>query len=598
MKYEDPKRYKKWNVEDLVMVTEEQHRKLHGKQFREDVRNRTMRAFILCRQSGGVNDPEESLSLEVQESSCLKLAEDKGIHIAGIFREASTSGRLYPLGFENIAAQDMIYKKWCEETKKIGQYRKGLGEILNRLDEVDFVICYDITRLYRPLNGSYLSNIVNQLLQFNKVKVLTLKEGEVDFSRFQDNLISSLTSQINSEQLLIQREKAKAGLKRLKDSGEYYSGFSKTIGYASTGRKNVEIVPREADVVRDIFNLFLKDGLSLNEIVRQIGSKYPDVFPKCYSNTVKNILSNPIYAGYMKNTEGELIRSKQTEGKEIIKLEEWVTADKILTARKTVICRKKENWLPLTPFIYCGHCGEKMRSHLGYNLKPAYSCRRHLREDNLPCKNTLMASYEGKEGCGLLETIKPLLLAEAMRLMQHKDDDELKKQLNEVEIALTGIKRKAQKLTEMFTASEMDESIYDTAMKELRMKEKTLSKQKADLEMELNRDTTQFDWVKLMMKFRGDALTNAEYEILASSMIKKILVYKDFIEVKTTYGDVSIPRQRIYKWRLCLNYELKMKHGEASIYYYYGKARIISNEEYNSSKLVGVIGNVKLFMCE
>lgn len=555
-----------------------------------------MKCFILTRQSVGTNDPEESLSLDVQVKECKALAKSKGIEVVDVFKEANTSGRLYPTGYEALSAQDIIYLNYIKETKKFGQYRKGLGEILQRLNEVDFVICYDITRFFRPLNGSYLNNLLTQTLQSSNVRLLTLKEGEIDFSRFTDQLVSSLTSQINSEQLQIQREKAKAGLKRLKDNGEYYSGFMKCIGFKQIGGKRVEIIPREAEVVRKIYRYFIVNGLSLNEIVRQIGSEYADVFPKCYSNTVKNILLNPIYAGYMRNSEGDLIKSKQTDG--IVKLEEWVTADKILTARKTVICRKKENWLPLTPFIYCGHCGEKMRSHLGYNLKPAYSCRRHIREDNLPCKNTLMASYEGKEGCGLLETIKPLLLAEAMRLIQHKDDDELKKQLNEVEIALTGIKRKAQKLTEMFTASEMDESIYDTAMKELRTKEKALSKQKADLEMELNRDTTQFDWVKLMIKFRGDALTNAEYEILASSMIKKILVYKDFIEVKTTYGDVSIPRQRIYKWRLCLNYELKMKHGEASIFYYRGPAKIMAEDEMKGANLVGVLGNVKLLMCD
>lgn len=593
MKYEDPKRYRQWNVEDLVMVTEEQHRKLHGKQFLEDVRNRTMRAFVLCRQSGGVNDPEESLSLDVQEAACVKLAEDRGITVKGIFKEASTSGRLYPVGFENIAAQDMIYNQWCGETKKIGQYRKGLGEILNRLNDVDYIICYDITRLYRPLNGSYLSNIVNQLLQFNKVKVLTIKEGEIDFSRFQDTLISSLTSQINSEQLLIQREKAKAGQKRIKDNGEYYAGFSKTIGFTSTGKKNIVIVEHEAKVVRKIYYYFLVDGLSLNEIVRRIGSEYPDVFPKCWTNTIKNILSNPIYAGYMRNSEGELIKSKQTNG--IVSLDEWMNVDKILSARKLTNYRHKTTWLPLTPFVYCGQCGEKMHAHKGANEKNVYSCRRHLRDGKQPCKNTIMVSFDLSQGNGLIETIKPLLLAEAIKRMHKEDDEKIKTSLNEIDLALADIKKKAQKFTEMYTASTMDESIYENAMKELKTKEGSLIRRKTELEMSLNGDTSQFDWVKLMMKFKGDSLTEAEYTLLASSMLKKILIYKDFIEVKTAYGDVTIPRQRIYKWRLCLNYDLQMKKKEALIYYYHGKARIISAKERESAKMFAVLSNVKLF---
>ena len=557
-----------------------------------------MKSFIYCRQSVGEADPNESLSLNVQEVECKKLADSKSANVIHVFKEPNTSGRLYPTGFESLAANDFTYQSWCQETKKIGKWRTQFGELLRRLDEVDTIICYDITRLHRSLNGSYQENLIKQVLNANNIKVLTVKEGEVDFSKFTDQLVTSLTSQINSEQLLIQREKAKAGLRRLKDNGEYYSGFAKCIGFKQIGGKRVEVIPHEAEIVKKIYRMFTVDGMTLNEIVREIGEEYHDVFPKCYSNTMKNILLNPIYAGYMRTTDGDLIKAKQVEGMEIVTLDEWMNADKILSARKLSTYRHKINWLPLTPFIYCGHCGEKMRSHLGANLKSNYSCQRHIRDNNTPCKNTIMASYEGKEGCGLLETIRPLLLAEAIRLMSHKDDKSMKNQLNEVEIALMDIKKKAQKFTEMFTASTMDESIYENAMRELKTKEGSLIRRKTELEMSLNRDTSQFDWIKLMMKFRGDSLTEAEYTLLASSMLKKILIYRDFIEIKTTYGDVTIPRQRIYKWRLTLNYDLQMKKKEAFIFYYHGKARIISNKERESAKLIDHLGNVKMFLID
>ena len=551
-----------------------------------------MKCFILTRQSVGTNDPEESLSLDVQVKECKALAKSKGIEVVDVFKEANTSGRLFPCNYETLAAQDIIYMNWCRETKKFGQFRKGLGEILQRLNEVDLIICYDITRFFRPLNGSYLSNLLTQTLQANGVKLLTVREGEIDFSKFTDSLVSSLTSQINSEQLQIQRDKAKAGLKRLKDNGEYYSGFAKCIGFRQLGGRRIEIVPHEAEAVKKIYHYFLVDGLSLNEIVRKIGDEYTDVFPKCYSNTMKHILSNPIYAGYMRTSDGELVKAKQTDG--IVSLDEWMTADKILTARKTCICRKRENWLPLTPYIYCGHCGEKMRSHLGQNLKPSYSCRKHIRDGKQPCKNTIMAFYDGKEGNGLFEAIRPLLVAEAIDKMKSSTNEKLQSQLNIVNMNLSNLNEKEKKLTALWMNSSLTDDVYETSIKNIKTRRKDLEKEKASLEFELSRDTSQFEWVKWSMKFTGDLITNAEYDILISGLIKKILIYKDFIEVKTRLGDVTLPRQRIYKWRLVCPYDIKLKKGKASVCFYNGCYRKLK-ELSTDAKMIGKIGEVTIY---
>lgn len=551
-----------------------------------------MKCFIYCRQSSGTNDPDDSLSIQVQVDECKKLAKLRGIEVIEIFKESNISGRLYPSGYEALSAQDIIYLNYVKEIKKIGQYRQGLGEILRRLDEVDCIVCYDMTRFFRPLNGSYLSNLLTQTLQANGVKLVTLKEGEIDFSKFTDSLISSLTSQINSEQLMIQREKAKAGLKRIKDAGEHYTGFYKCIGFRTVSPKKVEVVPHEAEIIKKIYHYFLVDALSLNEIVRRIGSEYPDVFPKCYSNTMKNILRNPIYAGYMRNSEGDLIKSKQTDG--IVSLDEWMNADKILTARKSVNYRHKSNWLPLTPFIYCGHCGEKMHAHNGANGKNVYSCRRHLRDGKQPCKNTIMAFYDGKEGNGLFEAIRPLLVAEAIDKMKSSTDEKLQSQLNIVNMNLSNLNEKEKKLTALWMNSSLTDDVYETSIKNIKTRRKDLEKEKASLEFELSRDTSEFEWVKWSMKFTGDLITHAEYDILISSMIKKILVYKDFIEVKTRLGDVALPRQRIYKWRVVCPYDIRLKKGKASVCFYHGCYRKLKDLS-TDAKMIGKIGEVTIY---
>ena len=559
-----------------------------------------MKAFILTRQSSSdSNDPEESLSLDVQVKECKALAKSKDIEVIDVFKEPNTSGRLFPCNYEALAAQDIIYMNWCKETRKTGQYRKGLGEILRRLDEVDCIICYDITRFFRPLNGSYLSNLLTQTLQVNGVKLLTVREGEIDFGKFTDSLVSSLTSQINSEQLLIQREKAISALKKLRDNGEFHSGLSHAFGYKHTGRRfEVVIDEEEAKIVRDIFRLF-NSAASLSEITQYLfktyGEKYRSI---CYHIALRRIIRKPVYAGYMFNSDGELIRCKQTEGKEIIDLQTWMTAYKKLESRKQRVLRpKRDTWLPLSPYMWCGHCGSKMLIKIGAGRLYYYTCNKHLRFGGENCKNGIDIDKDEKYGVGLHQAIKPLLLALAIEKMKNsKSTSDIEEKISVIEMKLNETAKKEKKFTEMYMSASMSEEVYDTAMKELKLKTDSLKKERMKLEREMQSDPSEFEWTKLMMKFRGDALTEAEYELLVNELIKKIVVYKEFIEVKTTMGDVTLPRYHYWKWHLVCNFHLEMKKQKAAVYFYKGKARII--RDYSNAEKIGQLGDVGFFMCD
>ena len=121
--------------------------------------------------------------------------------------------------------------------------------------------------------------------------------------------------------------------------------------------------------------------------------------------------------------------------------------------------------------------------------------------------------------------------------------------------------------------------MYESSVKELKEKISISERQRDHIEAELTRDVSEFEWAKLMMKFRGDALTQGDYETLTNVMIKKIVIYRDFVDVKTTFGDVSIQRQHIGLYRLLCNYQLDMKKQKAYLYFYKGKARMLKKEE-------------------
>ncbi|UKI29937.1 MAG: hypothetical protein L6W00_18160 [Lentisphaeria bacterium] len=99
-------------------------------------------------------------------------------------------GETYPVGAEEIARLDKAYMNWSltQSTKK--DFRLGLSQVLLKLSEVDVILVNELTRLYRPINGSFLEGHINQLLKENNVKVLQVQGGTIDLSKFDQQLIT------------------------------------------------------------------------------------------------------------------------------------------------------------------------------------------------------------------------------------------------------------------------------------------------------------------------------------------------------------------------------------------------------------------------
>ena len=215
-----------------------------------------MSVYAYLRQSSGSN--EQSTSIDQQEENCKKYAEKEGLKLDKVFKDYNTSGRLYWIGAEQLAQIDITYQNWLKETKKVGSWRIGLGNLLDVLNVNDIIIVDDKTRLARSLNGSYLENCLIQILKSKQIKLLSVKEGQINFDDFGQQLVFNLQSSINSNQLETQRKKCKDSLKRLKDDGSHIQAIQTTYGYRSTGKKfEYEINPEQGEVVKFIYKQFL-----------------------------------------------------------------------------------------------------------------------------------------------------------------------------------------------------------------------------------------------------------------------------------------------------------------------------------------------------
>ena len=79
---------------------------------------------------------------------------------------------------------------------------------------------YCPARIARSLNGSFLGNALIQVLLNKNIKLISCKEGIIDFNNFNHQFLFNVEGSINSNQFFIQRKKAKDSFKRLKDSGD------------------------------------------------------------------------------------------------------------------------------------------------------------------------------------------------------------------------------------------------------------------------------------------------------------------------------------------------------------------------------------------
>ena len=249
-----------------------------------------MKAIIYARQSSG--DEEQSLSVDIQIENCQKLAQERGITVVGIYKDLNISGKFYPdmPEVEIFAAQDHALQEWVKSTSvQKMKARTGLGEALSNRSGINYLIVDDYTRLMRPLNNSFLGGVINQILISSKIKLLCVKDGEKDPSSGYDSILTNVLSSLNAMQLENQRLKSKASLKRLKDDGYRPSG-SKLRGYKHVGKHKYEIVPEEAALIKEAFELGIAN-LSYMQICRLLSKKYN--FKDLHYDTLVTIYNRP-----------------------------------------------------------------------------------------------------------------------------------------------------------------------------------------------------------------------------------------------------------------------------------------------------------------
>ena len=459
--------------------------------------------------------------------------------------------------------------------------RKGLMS-----HKYDILIVKDFSRFSRR-NSRGLVELED--LRDAGVRIISIGDS-IDFPNDDDWLKIQFQFLINEMPVTDTSKKVRNVIKRRQADGEWLCAAP--YGYIINKRREFEIVPTEADIVRKIFDLYNNDGWGYKRIANYLtdqgvptprmseqirkeadGQEYKRQVKAAWAIvTVQGILDNDFYIGTLR--QGKYTRAKingkdikRDDGEQIVIENHHQPIIDYRTFATTMALREKRtrsnyrgvkiNDNVYSGFLECGDCGSPMFSMSRSDLKPAYTCgtyhRRgrkgctshHIRVDRL---DDLLKSYVQK----LMENSAAMIDQLNRDLARENDDiaeteqsaDHLAEVLDELLEEMKVTKR--QRIREIMKKPEKEaeiEATYDELEEELQKKIDGLNHQIDLLSDKRNTVIKVNRAAKTALEVFADILAKEKLDRNDLELIiDRVLVFEDHLEIKLQRDIDSILR--------------------------------------------------------
>ena len=458
------------------------------------------------------------------------------------------------------------------------EQREGYQEMRRGLmsHKYDILVIKDFSRFSRR-NSRGLVELED--LRDAGVRIISIGDY-IDFPNDDDWLKIQFQFVINEMPVTDTSKKVRNVIKRRQADGEWLCAAP--YGYIINKRKEFEIVPTEAETVRQIFKLYNCDGWGYKKIANYLtdegvptprmsermrkeadGQEYNrQVKPAWAIVTVQGILDNDFYIGTLR--QGKYTRAKingkdvkRDDGEHIVIENHHQAIIDYRTFATTMALREKRtrsnyrgikiNDNVYSGFLKCGDCGSPMFSMSRKDLKPTYTCGTYHRRGIKGCTShhicvekldELLKIYVEKlmeNSASMIEELNRDLAKENDNIAETEQSaDHLAEILDDLmeEMRIT----KRQRIREIMKKPEQEEMIeatYDEMEAELQKKIDGLNHQidilsdKRNTYIRVNRAAKTalevFDDI-----LHKDKLERNDLELL----IDRILVYEDHLEIK------------------------------------------------------------------
>ena len=410
------------------------------------------------------------------------------------------------------------------------------------------------------------------------VRIISIGDG-IDFPNDDDWLKIQFQFLINEMPVTDTSRKVRNVIKRRQADGEWLCAAP--YGYIINSRKQFEVVPTEAETVRQIFRLYNNEGWGYKKIANHLteqGIPTPRM-SECMRKeaegkqvtrkakaawaivTVQGILDNDFYIGTLR--QGKYTRAKingkdvrRDEGEQIVienHHQAIIDYRTFATTRALREKRTRSNYRGIkkydnaySGFLVCGDCGAPMFSMSRPDLAPAYTCgtyhRRgragctshHIRVDKLDELMRLYIRRVMNGSAAMIEQLNADLAQEDNQVVETEQSaDNLAELLDELTEELKVTKR--QRIREIMKHPENEASIeelYEEMETELQGKIDGLKHQIDLLSDRRNTIIEANRTAKTALEVFDDLLHKPKMERNdLELMIEKIDVFEDHLEV-------------------------------------------------------------------
>ena len=328
---------------------------------------------------------------------------------------------------------------------------------------INCIIVKNLSRAFR--NSANQGHFLEEFIPLYNTRFISLYQPRID--TFLDpeivhSLEVSITGFMNEQYAYKTSADVRRTFKHKRENGEFIGAFA-PYGYAKDpDDKNALVVDEDAaQVVRDIFNWFILEGMSKAGIARRLneygipnpaaykrskGFRYEN--PHCKNNdglwspsTVARMLQNPLYIGVMRQGRQKVI-SYKVHKRASVPEEEWFIVENAVPAiidkdtfeaaqslhrRDTRTAPGKQEVYLFSGFIRCADCGKSMVRHTAKNLV-YYQCRTNRDKSKAKCTKHSIR----------LDVLEQAVLAAVQKQIEFVDSlSEIIKEINDVPVVHT-----------------------------------------------------------------------------------------------------------------------------------------------------------------
>ena len=338
-------------------------------------------------------------------------------------------------------------------------------------------------------------------------------------------------------------ERISLGLERKVQEGYTISSYA-SYGYDRAKGQKIQIInPSEAEVVREVFDMYVNQGLSQMGIakilnLRGVSAKAGTV----WDNTrVRGILENSNYIGKVRHHVGDKKREYAVEGlhEPIIPIEVFDEAQKLLgkNAKANPTKQPAEDSY-FSGLLFCAKCKAKLKTH-AVNSTRHYICRY---KKVMMCDASAMSHRKLEQAFKeYIERVNPFSTVDRLELQRQEQGKQQNQQLLQTyQEKIKRLERKGKEVMQHYVSDVIDFDTYRAMKKQVEDDRAIVQAEIAKLDLpeekeaEIKREDVIAD-----LKQNWDALTNSERRQFLVRYIKGIYAVNEVPEGKT-HGTVRI----------------------------------------------------------